>query len=357
MSPEETKKYLNETALLLDNLVIKFIEDEKIYAQMNISDVATEVLTVAETACIGGKRIRGTFVLTAAEMFGAEITEEVRQVAAITEIIHSAILIFDDVVDDSPLRHNTPTVNYHYFEAHKNKPGAFLFGQGIAISIAIVLEHIIFEKVALLNLSDKLKVNLYQHLHRSFANTGYGELLDVYSFVYDNPSEEHILKVLDYKTARYTYEMPLHTGALLAGASENDMHIIHEYSKYGGIAFQIIDDILGVFGTEESIGKSALSDIQEGKKTILISHVLANGNNEQKAIISKYLGKKDLTLSELEEVKTILTEVGSLAYARTMARSLMEKSNAIIVKQKGIWNEKSVNFLLGLNEYVLTRNK
>jgi geranylgeranyl diphosphate synthase type II len=357
MSPEETKAYLKERASLLDQLVIKFLDEEKSYAGTVVSPVAREVLEFAESACLGGKRLRGTFVMTAAEMLGCGNTEVVQQIATITELIHSAILVFDDVIDDSPLRHNSPTVHFHYFEKYQQKPNAFLFGQGVALSIALVLEHIVFERVSMLNLPDAVKVKLYAHLHRAFANTGYGELLDVYSFVYDNPSEEHILKVLDFKTARYTYEMPLHTGAILAGAGEKEMQIIHEYSKYGGIAFQVIDDILGVFGTAEAIGKSPLSDIQEGKKTILISHVLANGTAAQKNIIQRHLGNKQLTLDDLDEVKTVLTDVGSVDYARKMARDLMQTSNTIIEKQREVWNAKSVDFLLGLNEYVLTRNK
>jgi geranylgeranyl diphosphate synthase type II len=355
MTPEETKIYLKEKSNSIDGAIKTILDTEGRYAN-NISPVAKEVLDIASEACFGGKRLRGTFVLTAAEMLGKDIDETTQQVAAITELIHSSILLFDDVVDDSRLRRNIKTVHYHYYEKYQEKPGAYLFGQGVAISMALILEHVVFAKTATLPLDGEIKAKLLTHLHRAFANTAYGELLDVYSFVFDNPTEEHILKVLDYKTARYTYEMPLHTGAILAGATDTELHILSEYAKYGGVAFQIIDDILGIYGDEEAIGKSTLSDLQEGKKTILMSHILQHGTPSHIERIKKHLGNKDVSHADLEEVKQILTDAGSLDYSRKMAQELMDKSNNIMQKQIGTWKKEPVEFLLGLNEFVLTRN-
>lgn len=356
MNLEETKKYLKDHASLLDGAVHSFLDNEKKYAD-TVSPVAHEVLTFAESACIGGKRLRGTFVITAARMLGNDEVEDTLKIATIIELIHSAILIFDDVIDDSPLRHNHTTVHYQYFHAHKNRPGAFLFGQGVALSIAMVLEHVVFEAINNTKLPDATKIKLYSYLHRSFANTAYGELLDVYSFVYDNPPEEHILKVLDYKTAKYTYEMPLHTGAILANATQIDMNTIKQYSQHAGIAFQIIDDILGVFGEEESVGKSILSDIMEGKKTLLVNHLLSKGTAAQRELLQKGLGNKELNYDLFADIKQAFIDAGSKDYASQKARELMEKSNTVLRNPPKSWGKEQVEFLLGLNEYVLTRDR
>ena len=117
------------------------------------------------------------------------------------------------------------------------------------------------------------------------------------------------------KTARYTFDCPLVTGAILAGAPEREVKRLAEFGLLIGQAFQIQDDIIGIYETEKAIGKSILSDLKERKKTLLVVHAYQSLKGSQRAAFLKIFNKPRISQSDLEAVKKILIASGSLAYA------------------------------------------
>lgn len=158
------------------------------------------------------------------------------------------------------------------------------------------------------------------------------------------------------KTARYTFEGPLHLGCVLAGQEKNTK-LLEAFSAYSlpvGGAFQIQDDILGVFGSEQKLGKSVGADIIEGKQTLLVVQALKSGTARQKGAIKNLLGKKDLTKPEVESFRRILRETGSLEYSQKLAGKLVAESLSVL-KNVEFKNKEAKNFLESIAEYIIKR--
>jgi geranylgeranyl diphosphate synthase type I len=162
--------------------------------------------------------------------------------------------------------------------------------------------------------------------------TGNGEFLELTYGINDisKITKKQIYRVYDYKTAYYTFACPLILGAILAGATPKEIEILQGYGMHVGRAFQIKDDILGMFSEERTIGKSALSDLKEAKKTILIWYAFNNTYKKNKLIIKRILSKKNASKGDLSVMRKIIKESGSLDYARGEVAELLEKSRRVI---------------------------
>ena len=181
-----------------------------------------------------------------------------------------------------------------------------------------------------------------------------GEMLDVVMEYRGNASEEEILNMYDGKTARYTFEGPLQLGAVLAGGNEDALNRLSEYSINVGRAFQIRDDILGIFGEEKKLGKPVGSDIIEGKQTLLVNKILQLGDKDLKEVVDRLLGKKDLTEEELEEFKKALMGSGAYDYCQNLSKKMIAKALETLDGFE-FKNEESKMFLQGLANYIIER--
>jgi geranylgeranyl diphosphate synthase type I len=158
------------------------------------------------------------------------------------------------------------------------------------------------------------------------------------------------------KTARYTFEGPLHLGCLLAQGSDAILKGFTAYALPLGKAFQLRDDILGVYGDEKELGKPVGSDIIEGKQTLLLIKALEQANDKQKHILSSYFGKPDLSPAELEQVRAVIRETGSLRYSQTLAETFVKESLAAL-EVVDFKNEEAKQFLKGIAQYIIERKK
>ncbi len=264
------KAALKDIAEEIDKRVEDILDTERSQSD-NISPIIKDILNNIPAVCFGGKRLRGAFVYYSYLMFGGKDIDEILKVSAVFEILHSYLLAHDDVMDKSSVRHRKPTLHKIYQNKIKEvKPfyrDSRHFGESIAINIGDVLSHLSSYTLANTNFDAENKIRVFSKYNREFTDTGYGQIIDIYGEVKDDVDEEYVMKVHYYKTGKYTYETPLHVGAILAGAKDEDLKALTEYAIPGGIAFQLQDDILGMFGDEYRIGKPANSDLKEGKKT------------------------------------------------------------------------------------------
>jgi geranylgeranyl diphosphate synthase type I len=153
-----------------------------------------------------------------------------------------------------------------------------------------------------------------------------GQYLDVYEQSLGTQSVERSLKVARYKSGKYTIERPLHFGATLGGASDA---LIDTYTKYGiplGQAFQLRDDVLGVFGDPAETGKPAGDDLREGKRTVLMAVAIDKADAVQKKELKSGLGNPDLNGSQVEKMQEIITQTGALAHIELMIEELTNTS-------------------------------
>jgi geranylgeranyl diphosphate synthase type I len=186
--------------------------------------------------------------------------------------------------------------------------------------------------------------------------TASGQMMDVMlPTIKGDQTEEDALLIFRFKTARYTISGPLQLGAILAGTDEDTLGKIQEFGDNLGIAFQIQDDILGVFGEEDVIGKSNTSDIEEGKITLLFLHALQNSSEEQKKVLSDNYGKGHINAEQLSQIRQIMIETGSHDYSKKLAAEYIQKSIALIPEVTA--DPKYQNILTEMSEFLVKRDK
>lgn len=357
----EAKKALAEIALVLDVEVEKIVKEETNVSK-KISPIIKELLTTFPVVTHGGKRLRGAFVHYSYLMHGGKNREEILKVASAIEILHSYLLAHDDVMDRADMRHFKPTIN-KYYEAvgklHKlNRPGAIHFGDSIAVSAGDSMCHAAFDVITHAKFEPTKLLKALSKIHTEFKDTGYGQVIDVFGGILGlkEVDEDYVMQVHYFKTGKYTYETPLHVGAILAGASPSDLDALTRYAIPGGIAFQIQDDILGMFGDSKRIGKSEDADLREGKKTLLIIKALEKASAYQRKIVLDALGNPDVNREMHEKVRKVIIDTGSLDYSKRVAKKLVVKAKqGLNLKPNKDWKPQGKDFLEAVADYMIER--
>lgn len=283
-----------------------------------------------------GKRIRPALVLFGFLGFNPKEAPGLCTTALSIELLHDFMLIHDDIIDRSDMRRGLPAMHTILGDYVKKFPKPDCTGQDLGIIIGDILYSIGIDAFLAVEVDPAFKEKALARFVRAGVFTGMGEFYELENGL--NPIEditlESIFKVYDLKTAYYTFAYPLCIGATLAGASAEEVDKLNDYGKYLGEAFQIKDDIIGMFQDEQDIGKSATSDLEEGKKTILPWYGYKNGNEEQKKIIKDLLEKDNIDLDDLALMRKTLINTGALDYAKEQIKELSQKANDILKTSK-----------------------
>ncbi|MBF0388314.1 MAG: polyprenyl synthetase family protein [Candidatus Omnitrophica bacterium] len=251
------------------------------------------------------------------------------------EFLHNFMLVHDDIIDCSDLRRGKPTMHRIL---DKTIPCANPAKLGV--DLAIIAGDIIYALAidAFLSIPEdpRRKEQALKYFIQTAAFTAMGEFIDTVHGVdkLQNVKEGDVFLNYSLKTARYTFDCPLVTGAILAGAPKAEIPKLAGFGLSIGQAFQIQDDIIGIFETEEAIGKSILSDLDEQKKTLLIVHAFANLKGRPLARLTRIFLKKKKTLADLEVMKTLLIQSGSLHYALTAVQTRVAQARATLATLK-----------------------
>lgn len=332
--------------------VIKGLEKEDDLVAEAIGHVRTIVLS-------GGKRLRSAFMYYGYLGAGGTDREKMLHTSMSIELIHSFLLVHDDIIDRDDMRHGVETLHKRYADFGRRffpEKDVEHFGNSIALIMGDMLHSlgndIIFR-------SDFPKERIFAALSRLqdiVSFTVVGQARDVYMEFKREASEEEILAMYRNKTAKYTVEGPLHLGALLAGASEELLSSLSAYALPLGIAFQIQDDILGIFGSEERIGKPVGSDIVEGKLTLLTARAIKNGTSEQKKRLKEILARGEaLTAAEVEAFRSIIKETKSLEQVQALAQEYIATGQQALLALRPQITSEAYDFLLGVAEYMTKR--
>lgn len=306
----------------------------------------------------GGKRIRGALTMLGYEMVGGTDRKMIVQAAMAVEMIHAYLLVIDDISDRSPTRRGGPTAHETLAEYHKKQAWAddsLHFGQSIAMNAALTANHAAQMLLANLDVDAELRVKAISVLNYGLVTTGHGQVNDIFNEVTGLVDEHDVENVLEWKTAHYTFLNPLTFGMCLAGVGCGPTDAIASYALEAGRAFQITDDIMGVFGEEFESGKSSLDDIREGKRTILTVHALNNSGKADKNFLMQMLGNAHLTSAQFQRCKEILIDTGSLAYAKHRAEKHVAAALQSLEEQQSYWSEDGTRFLRGLTMSLLNR--
>ena len=323
-------------------------------------DVAEAIKYVKKIILAGGKRARAIFMYYGYLGAGGKELKKIIKASVSIELVHMFLLIHDDIIDQDNKRHGVATIHKHYSGIGKN----FLrvknpehFGSSIGIVIGDTIGALGNKALYESEFEPKLIVSALHRLQNIVALTCVGGTEDLIIESKREASEKEIMRMYKNKTAKYTIEGPLHLGAILAGADEKILKTLSAYSIPVGIAFQIQDDILGIFGDEKKLGKPVGSDVRQGKRTILVAKDYEKADSRQKKILDNTLGKKDLTLEDLENFRSVITETGSLGYAKKLAEKFVaEGKSALLGSSRKVGLKKETEeFLLGIGDYIINR--
>ena len=318
--------------------------------------IAESLEIVRDNILSGGKRIRPALMYWGYIGAGGEEREKMLKTSLSMELIHSFLLIHDDVMDRDSMRHGRDTLNRAYEKIGKKlfqASDSEHFGNSIAITVgdmvAALGNRIIFEAP----FSPEIIMKALAKLQDIVSLTVIGQAKDIYMEYQREATEKEVLEMYEYKTARYTLEGPLQLGGILGGAPEKVLESFSRIALPLGIAFQIQDDILGMFGEEEEIGKPVGSDIREGKQTLLAVKALELSDSKEKEKLLLLLGNSQIGVEDIEEFRRIILSSGSLDYAREMAGKLIQEGKGEIGKSEIA--EETKEFLRGMADYMIER--
>lgn len=223
----------------------------------------------------GGKRLRPYLLYVSYLGAGGDKEDDILPIAAGLEMLHNFLLIHDDILDRDVMRYGGPNIQGVYrskLMKHFTPEQSTQFGEDIALIAGDVAHLLSSQSVLNSPLPAERKVEALKLIHHTTFRVAGGELVDV-MLPFDLPdvsvTTDRVARLYSNKTAVYTFETPIRLGMILAGRSEADMTPITPFAEALGIAYQIMDDLLGVFGTSEETGKPVDSDIKEGKRTLL----------------------------------------------------------------------------------------
>ncbi|MCW0213253.1 MAG: polyprenyl synthetase family protein [Pseudonocardia sp.] len=279
--------------------------------------------TLAEFVLQGGKRLRPTFAWWGWRGAGGDATgptaEAVLRALSALELVQASALVHDDLMDASATRRGSPTVHVAFAARHADAGWAgrpARFGAAAAIllgDLALTWADDLFHSAGLPSAAVARALDPWRSMRTEVLG---GQFLDVHTQATGDESVSAALRIDRYKTAAYTVERPLHLGAALAGA---DPDLISAYRRFGadiGVAFQLRDDLLGVFGDPAVTGKPAGDDLREGKRTVLVALALQRageqGADAPRAEIVAALGDPDLDETRLARIRGLLHELGAV---------------------------------------------
>ncbi len=301
-----------------------------------------------------GKRIRPILFIIGYQGFSKKTPQNLLQSALAIELMHDFMLVHDDIIDKSNLRRGEPALHAIYNKHLSNKNKIKFSGEDLAIVAGDVIYALSINAFLSIKENPIRKENALKILTETAALTGCGQFIEILNGVkgINQVKEKDIYNIYDFKTARYTFASPLCIGATLAGAKSKEIKLLFEYGLYLGRAFQLKDDILGIFGNEKEIGKSITSDLQESKKTLLILKAFQKANTKNKSALENILNKNKITVSDLNKTREIIINSGSLEFSQEQIKILKGQAEKILSKSTIMPKQK--DFLQTFSDKILT---
>ena len=357
MSKDVFKKYYIEEKDKLNKKLIEFnkqlvIEDNKLLK---------ENLEYFSNLNSDGKLVRGCLVNLGYYLL-KDNREYSNDLALAYEVFQTAILVHDDIIDRDTLRRGKDTIHYANYKSYSKYSKDLDEVTNLSNSIALCMgDYGLYSANKIISSAyakDKNLARVLNCFNDTVLNTIRGELLDVILPFYskntkldNNTLTESIMNIYRLKTAHYTIIGPLSVGLILAGASDKKINELAKFALKVGIAFQIQDDILGIYS--DQIGKVIGSDIKEFKQTILYAYI---ENTEYKDELLKYYGKNKLDARTIEKVRELFEISGALNYSTDMMNKYYDEAKEILDNISWITKDKK-EILEGFVDYLKERNK
>jgi octaprenyl-diphosphate synthase len=290
--------------------VFDLLRDDLVAIEQELGrDAASSVSTITEIAeylrAGGGKRIRPSLLLLATHALGFQGPSAIR-LGAVVEMVHTATLVHDDIIDGADRRRGRPSANTTWGNEKCVLAGDWLYMQAFRVALKEKNLRIL-----------ELLIELTQQMVE-------GELLQMQKLG-KAVSEAEYFDLIFRKTA-CLFSVSMHLAAVLSGASAEQEASLAQYGRTVGLAFQIVDDVLDLTATEEVLGKPVASDLREGKATLAVIHSSDHGTAADRQAINRVLDDRGFTRTSREQLQQILNRNGSVEYAMAAAHRYAEQA-------------------------------
>ena len=305
----------------------------------------TDLLDRIGSLLVGGKRLRAAFLYWGHRAAGRPDSDALVRLATAMELFQAAALIHDDVMDDSDTRRGMPAAHRALAAVHTERGWGGddeRFGVAGAILAGNLCLSWTDELVATSGLPVEDVARGREVFDRMRTQLMAGQYLDVVDSVRpwdDLPAAERVARaqrVIRYKSAKYTVEHPLLIGATAGGLGEVDLAHLSSYGLDLGHAFQLRDDVLGVYGDPESTGKPAGDDLREGKRTVLIAHTLSGTDDAGRALLRAHLGRADLDAPSVDRLRAVITASGAVDVVEQEISDLAARARTSLAAATGV---------------------
>ncbi len=325
----------------------------------NVSPLAPLIFKQLKNFVGKGKMVRGGLVYFTYNFFGSKPDELCLKIASAMEIIHAALLIHDDIMDEDSLRRGEKTV-YAFYQDWAKKQGiknAEKLGINLGICIGDIVIFLCFDLLSSIkNDSTQKNQGLINFLSNELVRVGFGQIQDVVSG--SNTQKvtcEDILNLYCYKTARYTFSLPLVLGSIALSKKPEAIKKLEKFGEHLGLIFQIKDDEIGMMGDVKEIGKPVGSDVREGKKTLYYFFLFEKCSIKEKKELHTIFGNKNLSPKQLAYVRSLISKYKVSELIEKQLDVQIKKAYDIVRKMKN--NSKQNEMLAMLTDYNLNRSK
>jgi geranylgeranyl diphosphate synthase, type I len=358
---------LEQTQLEMKYVLHRFFEAEKKRASQVDKELVESIEMLAKFCLRGGKAVSPLLLNIAYTVAGGKDHENLLLVMAAIELHHKHLLILDDIADRDEVRYNGPTLEYMY--RHELDKYNRLFpdpslslrdhrARSLAMLDGVLLGGLARKLLFQAGFDPKMLIECHNIMQDTMlADTLAGWKVHYYQNIVSIEAAGRIkyIKGLELVTAHYKFSAPFRIGLLLAG-NENTSYTkaFEEYAKNIGIAFQVHDDILGLFGDPLVTGKPAGNDVREGKKTLLIQKAYRPVNYENRKFLDIVVGNPTIAPIDIERVQKMVQETGSLVFSQKYEQQLLTKGLTAL-RSLPDGDEKTV--LTELAKYVVERTK
>jgi octaprenyl-diphosphate synthase len=300
-------------------------------------DATSGVSTITEIAEYlrggGGKRIRPSLLLLSAHALGYFGPSAIR-LGAVIEMVHTATLVHDDIVDGADLRRGRPSANTAWGNEKCVLAGDWLYMQAFKVALEEKDLRILDLLIGLTQRMVEGELLQIQKLGKAVSEAEYYDLI--------------------YRKTACLFAVSMRLGAVLAGATEAQETSLAAYGRAVGFAFQIVDDVLDLTATEEVLGKPVASDLREGKATLPVIHSIDHGTAADRQAIQRVLDDRSFERVSREQIREILARNGSFEYAMAAAGRYAEQSRQALAS---IADSEYKRALLWAPDFVVAREK
>lgn len=309
-----------------------------------------------------GKRVRPFLTINAFDAVGGDhSTGNIIRASLAIELLHNGSLLHDDVIDKDETRRGKPAFHVVFRDIYSKKRKekrnrAVDFGEAMSIFAGDLCFPYAIESIIQSGFPERLRIKALQSFTQAFREVIDGVIIETGDALLHDGNESTYKKMISLKTGALIRKA-IEIGAILGNGTLEQIEALVSYCNGIGSSFQIQDDILGIFGDPEELGKPVGGDIRENKQTILRIHAMKNGSKEQVKRLEELMGKEDITDEEIKEVQKIFKETGAVDYAYQMIKKSTDEAISALDKAVPTLKEKPKTNFIALAKYLESRKK